>query len=230
MDKTFARMGGSIVPTIAKDFAQAEDPYERDARGFVDMIRKRIPGLRQNVPIMRNMLGEPVTKLKSAIHPADGSDSVLADYAGMAIPLAYSKTSSSIVDNELKDLYYGFTPPSYKMNGSDLREYPDEEEGNLYYKYQRLAGTIKHPRTGHTLREALEEKISDPRYQRMDSTGDEASGLNSPRIAALMKVIGRYRRAAKYQLIEEHPELKNDMIKRKIKQRSMLLGVDMGDL
>lgn len=64
-------LAGSFVPTIAADAANAMDDRQREARGFLPQIQKRIPILRNSLPEAVDALGRPLEHRRTgAIDPA----------------------------------------------------------------------------------------------------------------------------------------------------------------
>jgi hypothetical protein len=53
-------MAGSFVPTPFSAVAEAADPKQRDAQGFMAQVAKRIPGARQTLPERQDVLGRPI--------------------------------------------------------------------------------------------------------------------------------------------------------------------------
>ncbi len=72
--KPLGRLAGSFVPTIASDLAEAVDPKQREAEGFVGQVAKRIPGAGQLLPEATDALGRPLEDqgpLEAMIDPSD---------------------------------------------------------------------------------------------------------------------------------------------------------------
>lgn len=60
--------GGVVVPNIVAQGARATDPFVRDARGIVDSLKGRVPGLRQQLPAKLDIAGQPIER--SIFEPA----------------------------------------------------------------------------------------------------------------------------------------------------------------
>lgn len=54
--------GSTAVPNIVAQGARATDPFVRDARGYVDTLKGRVPGLRQSLPARLDIAGEPLRR------------------------------------------------------------------------------------------------------------------------------------------------------------------------
>jgi len=59
---------GTIVPTGVAQLARNQDPFLREARTLLDRIRSRVPGLREQLPMRRNVFGEPI-ELEGSVGP-----------------------------------------------------------------------------------------------------------------------------------------------------------------
>lgn len=51
---------GSVVPAIVSRTARAVDPLEREARGVTDIVKSKIPIVRESLPAKRDVFGEEV--------------------------------------------------------------------------------------------------------------------------------------------------------------------------
>jgi hypothetical protein len=51
---------GSVVPAIVSRVARAVDPLEREARGVTDIVKSKIPIVRESLPAKRDVFGEEV--------------------------------------------------------------------------------------------------------------------------------------------------------------------------
>jgi hypothetical protein len=49
-----------IIPSIISDVATATDQYQRETGNPIEVLQSKIPGLRGNLPIKRNVFGEPM--------------------------------------------------------------------------------------------------------------------------------------------------------------------------
>jgi hypothetical protein len=55
-------MVGAAIPNISAQAARAHDPLVRDARGIVDTLKGRVPGLRQSLPAKLDVAGQPIDR------------------------------------------------------------------------------------------------------------------------------------------------------------------------
>lgn len=61
LDSFVARTAGAIaVPSFVNQMARVNDPTLREARGTLDRIRSRVPGLSETLPERRDVFGEPM--------------------------------------------------------------------------------------------------------------------------------------------------------------------------
>lgn len=56
------RLVGTVVPTGIAQYANANDPFLREARDVLDAVRSRIPGEREKLFLKRDAFGEPIKR------------------------------------------------------------------------------------------------------------------------------------------------------------------------
>jgi hypothetical protein len=173
------------------------DDNLRDVRSILDAVKARIPGLSDNLPPQRNMLGEPVDKVRAA-----GSD--ISRWADFVNPIAYRTTSDDVVNRELGSLAYPFSLPRRIVNGLDLSEVPTGDT-TAYDRWGELRGTVAIG--GLALKDALRRKIMSPEYQRLEAGVDLETGNLSPRAEVLNGIMREYSARAWQQLLRENPQL-----------------------
>lgn len=59
-DHWIQNVASSMVPNVASALARANDPYVRHAQTVGQAFKKKLPGLSSDVPIMRDIWGEPI--------------------------------------------------------------------------------------------------------------------------------------------------------------------------
>ena len=200
----------SFVPSLlsqSKDIF-GMDPVMRDVQTISEAIRNRIPGLSEGVAPRRDVLGEPMRRAE------------IMGAVPMAWPFAYSKVSNDIIAQELAQLGAGFTPPRAMRNDVDLRAYVNRNGQNSYDRWQELTGQVR--LGGKTLREAMEQLIRTPSYQKIDPTSVE--GYESPRVGMIRKLISRYRDAAFRTTLKEFP----DLMEAERHRRATVIGASSG--
>lgn len=196
--KYIQQFGSSFVPNVLNQAEDVSDPHLREVRSMMDAFQSKIPGLSNDLPAIRNILGEKVTKPRSL-----GSDST-ADITNFFLPIQYSSVSSATIEKELLELGHGFSVPSRIQGGVDLTTLKDANGIGLYDRFQALTGTEKV--YGKTLRESLNRLIKSKRYQSLPVEGIE--GERSPRVGEISKILRRFRHASIEKLRREVPELK----------------------
>ena len=185
------RLGSLVVPSLVSQVVPSGDPLLREARTFLDMFTKRIPGLSDKLEPKRNILGEPI-KRQDAIGP---------DFIS---PLFYSEEKKDKVMDELADLRYSFSmPPVVESGGVDLSKYRNGKGQTAYDRYTELTGQVTI--NNKNMRQALAKLVTSPQYLALSP--DRVEGLDSPRVNELKKVIGKYRATAKDKMLKEYPEL-----------------------
>ena len=97
------------------------------------------------------------------------------------------------------------------MNTFDLRQYRNESEQTAYDRLQELTGSVK--MDGRTLRQELERVVKSRDYRSLEAGSDQELnlGIQPPRVKRMQKVINRYRRFAKSELLKEFPELAKEI-------------------
>ena len=192
------RLGSLVVPSLVSQTIPMNDPLMREARTFLDIFEKRVPGLSQNLDPKRNILGEAVMR-PEAVGP---------DFAS---PLFITTEKKDKVMDELASLKYSFSnPPVVESGGVDLSTYKNEKGQSAYDRYMELTSQVTINKK--SLRDALKKLISDPKYQAL--TAEPEFGLESPRVAEIRKVISKYRATAKDKMIKEFPALEQHRVLR----------------
>lgn len=184
---------GGFVPNVlnqSQDLFQ-DDDVMREARGAVDSLRSRIPGLSVTLPPRRNILGEPITKNKRL--------------GFLWSPVEYTEINDDVIFKELELIGHGFSRPRTTKGSVDLTMFNTQDGQQAYDRWLELHGDVK--LGGLTLRDRLSRTIRSQSYQRLDAAGDEE--FDSPRTRTLRGVISRYREAAWNQLLKESPELRD---------------------
>jgi endonuclease YncB( thermonuclease family) len=129
-----AQMGGGIaVPAIVAQTARVADPVLREARGPIDRVKSRIPGLSMSLPPKRNVWGEVITS-EGGVGP------------DIVSPFRISTAKNDPIAAELLRLEAGIGAVPRKVAGRQLS--PME-----YSQFQEVAGKL--------LRQDLTSRISD---------------------------------------------------------------------
>lgn len=200
---TFARrqIGTTLVPSLLAQVNNSADEIQRtfDAVGSQgdlawlheaawNGIRSRTPGLSKGLEPLRNVLGEPVKK----------SNTTFWD------PFSTGTKSEDKLLEEFQMLGHGFTAPSSKRGGLDLKQFTNESGQSAYDRWVELSGQTK--LGGLTLRQQLSKLIKTRAYQDMDPM--PIIGDKSPRVDAIKRIVSLYQRAAEYEMLKEFPQVK----------------------
>jgi hypothetical protein len=62
LPKFLSQVTASMVPNIAAQYARYDDPYLRDARSLVELIKARIPGMSETLPARVNIWGDDIRR------------------------------------------------------------------------------------------------------------------------------------------------------------------------
>ena len=195
---TAGKYGGTVVGGfIPNIFNQGQsitgDQQLEEARTFADVVLKRIPGT--TLDLKRNPLGEPVVQ-----EYFEGAAGVINPLN----PVMWGSASDDAVMLELAKVGHGFSAPSTKLDGViDLLDYEQENGRSAYDRWMELHSEVTI--NGLTMRQAFQKLFSDSRYQALDATS--YSGLPSPRVEYIQRIMSRYRSRARMQMLQEFPEL-----------------------
>ena len=189
----------SLLPmsSLMREIRKADDPYMRDVNSLLDAVKNTVPGYSDALPLRRSWItGEPVVYPKGW-----GQDMVspLGEAFASMNPVYEGTWKADPVLDELAKLDFGFTPPPRKVMGVDLT--PEQ-----YSRFVELNGTVRNGR--YTMYQRLEAEFKKETYKGYPS---EADPDLDPRIKVVKKVTIAYRKLAKAQLLEEYPELTEEV-------------------
>jgi hypothetical protein len=159
-------MAGNLVPGAAGMRLANQDPYMRDARGFVDKIMATIPGLSEKVPARYDMWGEPRGVNKGL----------------------WVNTPADAVDDEIRRMILeadvGLAAPSPYVSGIDLRDVQTTDGKNAFEEYQKLAGRID-PKAP-SLKDIAAKIIATEGYQKAPDGDSRVKGTKQAMLADVM--------------------------------------------
>jgi hypothetical protein len=162
----FGQTASNLVPGAAGMRLANQDPYMRDARGFVDKIMATIPGLSEKVPARYDIWGEPRGVNKGL----------------------WANTPGSAVDDELRRMILegdvGLAAPSPYVSGIDLRDVQTTEGKNAFEEYQKLAGRID-PKAP-SLKDIAAKIIATEGYQKAPDGDSRVKGTKQAMLADVM--------------------------------------------
>ncbi|WP_266031234.1 hypothetical protein [Brucella intermedia] len=175
---------GGMIPGSALLRGANPDPYLREARTFLDNIKKGIPGASTTLPKRFDVFGEPVERSSGLIGTGSGDDLVEAEHNRIIL-----QTGKSIGQ------------PDPKIDNVDLRDIPLKSGQNAYERLQELSGKLP----GYPpLKKLLEKTIKSELYQDMP---DGDAGVKGTRLNRLGAIVQDYREKARKHLLRENPEL-----------------------
>ena len=214
-EKLGRNYAGSFVPNVLSQMQDYDKQSMREVRSIADAILKKTPGGREMLDPKRNILGEEKI--------------IDYGYLGFINPVIASKEKEDAVIQEMADLQYAFRQPSSKMLGGniDLLEYVNKKGRSANDRRTDLLQKITIG--GRTLRQTLTRLIKSSKYQRLSGFTAE-TGLDSPRVAEITKVLKKYRKLAQREMLKEFPQLNQDMnnVKRALQMNSR--GVNREDV
>lgn len=212
----FQRLASSTIPTISGEVARAQDPYMREANNMLEAMRRKVPGLSDELPPRRNLWGEPI-----------GYQSGLGTSFDVMSPI-YSKAEvRSPIDEEILRLEANVTMPNKKTSFDGVTVNLERFPG-AYSRFVELAGNeIKHPAWDKGAKDFLNELVTgnhmlSPVYE-MRSDGPDGGKSDY-----INKILNDYRDLAREQLLREYPELKLEVERKKQEKRQMKMPVFTG--
>jgi len=202
MEKFLGGLAGNLVPgsSALRNYVN-QDPYIREARGLIDNMMRGMPMYSETLPPVRDAFGEPVWRKRS---------------------LTTDNSQEDMVDEEMNRIIletgFGISPPASTENGVDFRDVKLADGRNAYDKFQELAADPTGGK-GKTLKKAVGDLIQTEAYQLLS---DGAGDVPGTKLNAIRKVVSQYRQAAKKKLFAQHPELVQQLMKRKVESAAAL--------
>jgi hypothetical protein len=216
-DPTYAKVwarrqaASAAVPNFVAQFASTSDDDMREAYSTIEAIKRRIPGLSQDLPPRRNILGEPITPPGGYVPFVDFADPMhRAMLPRMLSPAGLSRKSDDTVINELSELRHGINQPPRTLEGLDLTLVKTKTGQQAYDRWIELTGELAPG--GVDVHAALKRVIDSKQYQALPPASTDPNDTFNPRLQAVMRVLGRYREAARRQLIMETPQLQQHLL------------------
>lgn len=188
-----------VAPTFFSQTTTATDPWMREIQGVIGEIRSRYGD--RDIEVRRDALGAPIKRRKSL-----GGEEFSPLNA--VLPIDAREASNDPVRNEMARLQHGFTPAKDSYAGIDLRGIKAGEDSSAYNRWMELHQEVKID--GRGIEAALQRLIGSDRYKRMADDADGSAGLESPKVAAINAVIGKYRRKAFNALAKESPDVASE--------------------
>ena len=189
------RLAGSLIPAGVAQVARVEDPTLRQVESIVEQFRSRIPGYSKDLPPRLNMWGAPI-RLNGGLGP------------DIVSPIWQSPVLDSPADEEIVRNQIPLAMPTKSIQGVELGPWE-------YNRYVELAGNeLKDPATGLGARETLEAIIKGDHS--LSAQYERASdGPEGGKAIIVRSVVQSFRAAARDQVIQEFPDLRDTIRKRK---------------
>lgn len=162
------------VPSILGDIAKATDQYERDTgKTSIGKIQARIPGLRQKLPVKKNVFGEQMKDEPAWSNIAFGSR-VKTD---RETPLI--KEINAVLTSTGKSVTFTDWNKTSNQSIAQFKEKRPQDFGRAKDRYSEL------------LRKRLEEITRNPRYQNMTAE-DKLKEINNADTEMLKKTFEQF--------------------------------------
>lgn len=176
----------SFVPfsSAQRQLGALRDPHLKEARDLTDRLKQNVYGLGEDLPTKYNWItGEALERPEH-----------LLGY------IQSSRTDHDTVAEELRRLNYGFVGPDRRIGMVEL-------SSEQYHEWSRLMGTVKIG--GRTLMASLERQMNKSRYDlgREKVPDGVVAPSESHRVRMLSEVISAYKERAKFELMEQNPDL-----------------------
>ena len=206
------RLVGSTVPAIVGEAARTADPYAREVFNMLDAIKRRTPGLSDDLPLRRDLWGRPVSY-----------QSGLGWAYDVFSPIYTKPAKAEPIDEEMLRLGKAVSMPSKKATfqgvNIDLNNYP-----GAYSRYVELAGNeLKHPNYDMGAKDLLNAVVSGEHFL-SDIYNQGTDGVDGTKAEIIDSIVGEYRKLAREQVLQEFPEIQGEIDYFMQAQQEMLSG------
>jgi len=193
-------VGSLLVPNIVRQVGTNNvDPYLREAKGFMENIMRRVPGLSDDLAIKRMPWGEKMT-LNPSLYAQQKPDPVMQEYARLL----------ETGDRSLPDPLPRMKPrPGDTSLDLAREELPDGQ--NAYDAYGDLV--MQPAPDAPPLKDVLKQLMDSDAYK--TKLIDGPGNLNGTKLKAWRTIIGRYRSAAWRQMLTKYPQIRDKMYAKK---------------
>lgn len=205
LGKYLGQTAAGAIPLSSLLKGTNPDPYMREARSFVDQIKKDLPGYSESLPPRRDAFGEPIWR-RVGLMTTEEADEVEAEH-----------------NRILLETGKGFSLPSPNHGGVDLRDFTLSDGKNAYDLYQQL---VAEPERGPTLKAALAKAIKSETYSILPDGDADVKGT---RINTLAGIVQQYRQAAYKSLLRTYPELRKETMRRSATTAAQIKANRSGD-
>jgi len=206
------RLVGSTVPAIVGEAARAADPYGREVFNMLDAIKRRVPGLSDDLPLRRDLWGRPVSH-----------QSGLGWAYDVFSPIYTKPAKNEPIDEEMLRLGKAVSMPSKKATfqgvNIDLNNYP-----GAYSRYVELAGNeLKHPNYDMGAKDLLNAMIKGEHFL-SEIYNQGTDGIDGTKAEIIDSIVGEYRKLAREQVLQEFPDIQGEIDYFMQTQQDMMSG------
>lgn len=196
------RFASSFVPSIVRETARFDDPVMRVPHDIISAMKNRVPGFSDDLPLRRDVWGREISY-----------ESGLGKAYDAVSPIYASQHKPEPIDEAMAEhgFFIGMPSKALTVDGErvGLKNRPD-----VYSRYLELQGTTKpddfeafgvaDTYGNKTLLETLNDVVTGQSHlsERYKDAADPEAKQD-----VINRVVRRYRRAARKQLIVEFPEL-----------------------
>lgn len=206
---------GSAIPAVLGATARALDPYQREIYSMLDEFKSKIPGLSKTLPPRRDLWGDPVPS---------GHDPV----TNFISPVKMADEKREPIDDEILKQGFNLTMPdrmqTFKSGNTsvpiDMSQHPQ-----AYSRLLELSGhELKDPAWNMGLKDLLNSIVSgDHPLSTVYSL--KSDGPEGGKEVMIRDLISKYRDMAKKQVLDEYPEIAQEVGDKADAKRALKLGV-----
>ena len=182
-DRYLKNFASSLIPFSGalRAVRQREDKFARETFTYLESLKSGLPGLSDDLPLRRDILGRPIVPGTQWLSP-----------------IQVSQESTDPLNLELSRLAFGFSMPSKQIDGVPLN-------AEQYSELLRIRGQEKLS-NGNSLEDTLRDFIGTADYQAL--LEDRDATVIGTKQDAIKRIISKFQRAAKERLLEKYPELR----------------------
>jgi hypothetical protein len=142
---------GLVVPAAVAQFARVPDPYQREVRDFGDAVASRIPGMRENLPVKRDLLGEPKPNLSYGLSGVLGIASRSAEQTPLQAEIQSTGFTYKPVEKSIRGV---------ELSASDYERYAALSGERITALLNNLISTPLYQNSNNSVKKILLEKVS----------------------------------------------------------------------
>ena len=195
----FKRLAGSAIPTGVAEIARIQDPYMRESFNMLEAIRRRTPGLSDELPPRRDLWGRKISY-----------QSGLGALYDTVSPIYSRQENPEPIDEEILRLEASVRMPNKKTSFDgvtiNMENYP-----HAWSRYLELSGNeLKHPAWQLGAKDFL-NKVVAGKHPMSEIYNMYSDGPDGGKAIFIMKTLNDYREMARRDLLKEFPEIKSEI-------------------